>query len=157
LSTVKIKVFAYITHGERLLVFRHPDVPEAGIQVPAGTVREQERLEDAVQREAREETGLDALTVIRYLGERRRDMGDFDRDEIHHRHFFHLRCEGDPPESWQHTERDPADGEPGPILFEFFWVPLAHGLPPLIADHDALVATLRSTLALGVRGRRWSA
>ena len=91
MSTVKTKVLAYITHGGRLLVFRHPHAPEAGIQVPAGTVREHERLEEAVLREAREETGLDALTVVRYLGEQRRDMADFGRDETHHRHFFHLR------------------------------------------------------------------
>ena len=35
---VKRKVFAYITHRCHLLVFWHVDVPEAGIQVPAGTV-----------------------------------------------------------------------------------------------------------------------
>ena len=39
------KVFAYITHRDRLLVFRHTDFPEAGIQVPAGTVlKDEERM-----------------------------------------------------------------------------------------------------------------
>ena len=33
---VKQKVFAYITYQRRLLVFSHPDFPEAGIQVPTG-------------------------------------------------------------------------------------------------------------------------
>lgn len=148
ISNDRIKVFAYITHDDRLLVFRHPDVPEAGIQVPAGSVREDERLEDAVLREAWEETGLDALALVRRLGERRRDMVDVGRDETHHRHFFHLRCEGDPPSSWRHVERDPADGEPGPILFEFFLARLPHELPPLIAGHDALVPALIELLSI---------
>ncbi len=152
MSIVKTKVFAHITHDDRLLLFRHPDAPEAGIQVPAGTVREHERLEDAVLREAREETGLDALSAVRYLGQRRRDMTDFGRHETHRRHFFHLRCGGNPPESWRHVERDPSDGEPGPILFVFFWAHLAHDLPPLVADHDALVSTLRAGLTPGPRG-----
>ena len=29
------KAFAYITHGHRLLVFRHADFSQAGIEVPA--------------------------------------------------------------------------------------------------------------------------
>jgi ADP-ribose pyrophosphatase YjhB (NUDIX family) len=57
-SAVIRKVFAYITQGNRLLVFRHADFPEAGLQVPAGTVRLDERPEDAVLREAFEETGV---------------------------------------------------------------------------------------------------
>ena len=32
------KAFAYITRDDELLVFRHVDSPEAGIQVPAGTI-----------------------------------------------------------------------------------------------------------------------
>jgi hypothetical protein len=52
---VKHKVFAYITHCNRLLVFVHPFAPEAGIQVPAGTIKANERPEEAVLREAFEE------------------------------------------------------------------------------------------------------
>lgn len=86
------KAFAYVTHGERLLLLAHPDAPEAGIQVPAGTVRDGELPEDAALREAREETGLTGLTLVRFLGEHVRDMRDYSLDEIHHRFFFHLRC-----------------------------------------------------------------
>ena len=32
------KAFAYVTHGNRLLIFSHPLAPEAGLQVPAGTM-----------------------------------------------------------------------------------------------------------------------
>lgn len=33
------KVFAYITHGDEIVVFEEPDFPEAGTQVPGGTLR----------------------------------------------------------------------------------------------------------------------
>lgn len=74
------KAFAYITSlttsltkslttsRHRLLVFSQPLSPEAGIQVPAGTIGENETPEDAVQREAREETGLSRLTLVELLG-----------------------------------------------------------------------------------------
>src|SRR5215471_17967206 len=129
------KVFAYITHSNRLLVFVHPFAPEAGIQVPAGTVKANEPPEEAVLREAFEETGLSGLVLVGFLGEDKRDMSDFGTDEIHLRRFYHLRCEEDPPETWRHEERDPSDDpKKVPIVFEFFWAPLPHGVPPLIAD-----------------------
>ncbi|MCD6284740.1 MAG: NUDIX domain-containing protein [Anaerolineae bacterium] len=51
--TLKHKVYAYITHANRLLVFRHVDVPDAGIQVPGGTVEEGEVPDEAAMRERR--------------------------------------------------------------------------------------------------------
>lgn len=63
------KVTAFITreapHGRQLLLFRHP---QAGIQIPAGTVDEGEDWQTAVLREASEETGLTQLSLHRYLG-----------------------------------------------------------------------------------------
>src|ERR1700693_2445079 len=88
------KVFAYITAHHHLLVFRHPSAPEAGIQVPAGTVEANEQAEKAVLREAFEETGLRDLTLHCFLGEQERDMTDLGRDEIHHRLFYHLEYHG---------------------------------------------------------------
>ena len=146
---VKHKVFAYITHQHHLLVFRHPCAPEAGIQVPAGTLEEGERVEDAVLREAFEETGLPDLTLDCFLGEQERDMSDFGRDEVHHRRFYHLRCHGHPPTTWRHEEPCPSDGSrQKPILFEFFWAPLPHAVPPLIADHGMLLPQLLDILSL---------
>ena len=52
MKPVKHKVFAYITYHHRLLVFSHPFAPEAGIQVPAGTIKADEPPEAAVLREA---------------------------------------------------------------------------------------------------------
>ncbi len=58
---VRERVLAYITQGDRLLVFRHTRSPEADIQVPGGTVEAGEAPEAAALREAREESGLAVL------------------------------------------------------------------------------------------------
>jgi 8-oxo-dGTP pyrophosphatase MutT (NUDIX family) len=151
MPALRHKVFAYITHGDRLLVFRHPHAPAAGIQVPAGTVAPGEPFDQAVLREAWEETGLPDLILVRPLGEQQRDMRDYGRDEIHHRHFYHLVCGGDPPATWQHWERDPADGGEPP-LFEFFWARLPGEVPALIADHGARLPDLCAALGLKEAG-----
>lgn len=140
------KVFAYITNRNRLLVFRHTDFPEAGIQVPAGTVMPNEDLEAAVLREAEEETGLDVLTIKTYLGDQIRNMKDVGKDEIHHRHFYHLLCGGDPPEQWQHDEINPSEGDPVPIHFEFYWAEMPDQIPGLIADHGILLPRLEERM-----------
>ena len=89
LPTIR-KTFAYITHNNRLLIFSHPLEPSAGLQVPAGSMLDGEAPEIAVLREAREETGLEYLRVVRFLGEICRDRADVRKAEIHHRFFFHL-------------------------------------------------------------------
>lgn len=153
---IKRKGFAYITYQAteqtRLLVFEQPDSPEAGIQVPAGTLKPDETPQAGTLREAIEETGLTALTVIRFLGEQQRDMSDFPSKvgEVHHRYFYHLRCDvADPSDTWLHGERFPSDeGNPATSTgefrhrFQFYWVTLPHGVPDLIADHDFYVDAL---------------
>ena len=139
------KAFAYVTHNNRLLIFSHPLEPEAGLQVPAGTMHDGETPEHAVLREAAEETGLEGLRIVRFLGEAWQDARPAGRDELHHRYFFHLACDSDPPERWQQYELDTSDGTPPP-LFELWWVPLPNGVPELIAGHDALLPTLIDSL-----------
>ena len=92
------KVFAYITRSSDLLVFQHLGNPDAGVQVSAGTVEEGERLEEAVMREAEEETGLKRLKKVGLLGTQRRDLRDYSIEEVHNRHFFHLFCEEEAPD-----------------------------------------------------------
>jgi 8-oxo-dGTP pyrophosphatase MutT (NUDIX family) len=147
--TPKRKAYAYVTNRDRLLVFSHPNAPEAGIQVPAGTIGPGEQPPDAAMREAREESGLDALRMVRFLGDDVRDMRDVGKDEIHHRYFFHLACDGDPAERWRRHEPDggQAPGAPGP-LFELFWAHLPDGVPPLLADHGRLLRRLVETMGL---------
>lgn len=143
---VRRKAFAYITSGARLLVFTHPDFPEAGIQVPAGTMDPGENPADAALREATEETGLTDLQVKRWIGRALFDARPYGRNEFNDRWFFHLECGGVPPETWEHGELFPSDGSPGPILFRFFWVDLASDLPVLIAGHDRFIPELRARL-----------
>ena len=156
---VERKAFAYVTHwhpaeGHRLLVFSHPNAPEAGIQVPAGTMRPDESPAEAALREAVEETGLPDLELAGFLGEQLRDMTEFGRDAIHHRHFFHVRCLGEPPTVWRHYEPDPSDGSPELPLFELFWARLPDGVPELRADHGIMLPALlaRLTARDGVDG-----
>ena len=144
----RFKVFAYITHQQRLLVMAHPHVPEAGIQVPAGTLEPGESPEAGVLREAWEETGLDDLRCVAYLGEQIRDMRDYGVAQIHHRHFFHLTCPGPVTERWRHDELHPSDGGTSPITFEFYWVSLPHGVPPLIADHGRFLPDLVTAMGM---------
>ena len=137
---VVAKAFAYVTHDSKLLVFRHVDHPEAGIQVPAGTIEEGESPADAVMREAVEETGLTDLVLQRRLGTCDYDMSAFGRSEIQRRHFFHLTLPGSAPERWLHEERHRAGGGP-PIAFELFWSSAADA-SVLIAGHGAFVGHL---------------
>ena len=122
-KVVKDKVLAYVVRDERLLVFRHTDFSyeEVGIQVPAGTVRDGESPEDAVLREASEETGLAGFRIIRKLGEAEYDITP-ERFEIQRRHVFHLELLGEAPDRWESSEDHDGLGEP--TRFECFWIPL---------------------------------
>jgi len=144
--SVTHKVVAYITNRNRLLLFRHTAYPEAGIQVPAGTAEAGENLEQAVLREAAEESGLQDLVLVSYLGQR--DF-EYKRDDVticEHRHFFHLILNADAPESWLHWEEHPSEGPDDRIEFAFFWVPLFGDLPALAGAQDSMLSELRNQL-----------
>jgi 8-oxo-dGTP diphosphatase len=116
-----------------------------GIQVPAGTVEPGEEPDAAVLREAWEETGLAGLKLAGFLGERL--YVHYSLPEVHQRYFYHLVCEGDPPDAWQHWERNASDGS-ADHLFEFFWALLPVGVPEMVADHDALLPELQRAMEL---------
>jgi 8-oxo-dGTP diphosphatase len=138
----KHKAFAYITYQQQLLIFRHLDFPEVGLQVPAGTVEPGEDPADAVLREAFEETGLSDLKLEGFLGLHIRDMSDWHMDEINHRHFYHLSCQSHPPTLWHHEELFASDGSTEPIRFELFWVRIPDNLPELFEDHGRMLPQL---------------
>ena len=119
---VKGKVLAYVTRGEELLVFRHRDFPDAGLQVPAGTIEEGEDPQDAALREAREESGLTDIRVVGFLGRYLYNAAPL-KNEAHDRHVYHLELTGSAEKAWLHYETNPSDGGP-PIAFEFFWMSL---------------------------------
>ncbi|MCY4437420.1 MAG: NUDIX domain-containing protein [Chloroflexi bacterium] len=133
-KTVK-KVVAYITRGDELLVFTHRDFPEAGVQVPAGTVEEGETLDVAVLREVHEETGLSrtAFRIATYLGRRIWQA----EPKSHDRYFFHLLLTTDAPESWLHNELYAGTGET--ITFCFSWVRLDDPNVCLAGEQGALL------------------
>jgi 8-oxo-dGTP diphosphatase len=141
MTTVE-RVLAYVTQGDRLLVFSHPHHPEAGIQVPGGTIEDGEAPLAAVLREAHEETGLSDLAVRSYLGVREYDLRSYGRDAVERRHFFHLELRGQAPATWRHFEMHPSDGSEAPIEFAFFWVRLHDEVPELIAGQGDLLANL---------------
>ncbi|HEU0132425.1 MAG TPA: protein kinase [Mycobacteriales bacterium] len=131
------KVLAYVVDGDRVCVFEQPASPDAGVQVPAGTVEPGEDPERAALREAVEETGLAGLEIVRYLGATEFDMAPFGRDEVQRRHVYELRCTGAVPERWTHEERY-ATGQ-DPIRFDLYWLPIGEARARLIASHGALL------------------
>ena len=143
---VQRKVLAYITHAGRLLVFRQPESPEAGIQVPGGTVEADEDPAIAVLREAREETGVEDLTVAAFLGKTIRAFPNttpgYPSGVVFHRFIYHLRCLGTPPATWRHFECLPSEGDPRQIPFDFFWVAIPDGVPELTAHQGELLPAL---------------
>lgn len=120
------KVLCYIVRDGRLLVFRHSDYSreEVGIQVPAGSVRLGETMEEAALREAREETGLSCFKIVRKLGVTEYDISPY-RLEIQRRHVFLMEPTGPTPDRWKSAELH--DGEREPTHLECFWLLLEAG------------------------------
>lgn len=150
------KVIATITKGDRLLVFSHPHHPEAGIQVPAGTVESGESPDEAVLREAREETGLDGLLLRSALGVREYDLTAMSVARRQRFHFYHLTVASDAPCRWRHFEEHPSDGSATPIEFELFWVQFASDVPELIVPQRGSASQAGSgrSTGLGSHSRR---
>ena len=140
------KVYAYIARAGQLLVFRHVDFPDAGIQVPGGTVDRGETPDEAVLREASEETGLQDLVVKTFLGEDEYEAISTTPGRILRRYFYHLTCPKDVPDIWQHQEDHPSDGSPGPIRFEHYWLAIDEADGELDPYFSAMLDRLHMSL-----------
>ena len=132
-KAVKLKVLAYVTRVRdgvvELLVHEHRDAPEAGIQVPAGSVEEGENLEAAVLRELREETGITAAAIAGRI-----EVYDWFNDVTrrwNRRNVYHLRC-GVTDERWTH--RVGGDGEDEGMAFDCWWMPIGEAERRLVGD-----------------------
>ena len=132
----KRKVLAYITKGEEpnleLLVFEHKHEPEAGLQVPGGTIEENELLIDALYREVIEETGIER-DDLSFLGKvHKYNYYPNEKETAYERNFFHLAYVGDKCE-WEHNVV--SDGQDNGMTFQFHFEPL-RALPKLAGAQD---------------------
>lgn len=118
---MKKKVLAYIIRNhngrDEILIHEHRDEPEAGVQVPAGTVEIGESLETALYREIFEETGLKELELLRKL-----DSYIFFNEykkEYQERNVYLLQASDPTQNSWEHTVT--GEGEDHDLIFLCSW------------------------------------
>ncbi len=134
------KILIYITRqhdGEtQLLVFEHLDFPDAGVQVPKGTVEPGETIEFAAQREMREETGLTQLDGLHCIGSIIQPPF-VEGEGSEERNFFAMNVDGGVPDSWIHHVG--GKGEDERMRFRFYWVPLNPSLELAGEQHTGLV------------------
>jgi len=130
---LKKKVLGYIVRKNEcnweLLVFEQKGFPEAGIQIPGGTVEEfDDDLSAALIREIREESGLEDVTVLSeilseiYYHELKK--------EFQERHFFIVTTSTKKNE-WSHIVK--ASGEDSGLQFNYYWKDL-HTVSHLAGD-----------------------
>jgi 8-oxo-dGTP pyrophosphatase MutT (NUDIX family) len=129
---MQIKVLAYITRAQQnetqLLVFTHRDHPDAGLQIPAGTVEESEEIEHALFREIQEESGLTRsdLKLIRKLAEHPQPEWN------NIRHVFHLAALKPLPDSWNWLtndyDNDEARARDERLVFCYRWESLKNNI-----------------------------
>ena len=100
------------------MLFKHPDCPEAPLQIPGGGVDPGETFEQALHREIWEESGLTNLSLIRKLGVAGICWCQ-PRKLISQRHCFLLEGTADLPESWEHVVA--GDGMDAGMVFSYFW------------------------------------
>lgn len=136
------KVYAYITYGNDILVFKQPEAPEAGIQVPGGTVEEGETHSQAALREAAEETGLEGFKLVKKLGatQRLETFGDGKTVKTI-RHFYHLTVKERESDTWDHMETQRNDGGP-PVRFSFSWMTFKEAQNALIETQKPFISML---------------
>jgi 8-oxo-dGTP pyrophosphatase MutT (NUDIX family) len=117
------KVLAFITRHpptqRQVLVFAHRDYPQAGLQVPAGTVEDAEPIDRALWREIHEESGLQAaqLRLVRQLTEFPETGGR------RYWHLYQLEAVTALPDQWLHTVQ--GKGADQGLVFRYYWINLA--------------------------------
>jgi len=133
----KQKIVAYIIRttnsGQELLTFTHRDYPEAGVQVPAGTVDSGEKPEETLIREVFEESGL-AIEheTFKLLGIFQWER--FDRHEIHQRFVYQINLRQKAAEQWTHSVS--GHGEDENLIFNYRWLEISPGLKEKLAANQ---------------------
>lgn len=119
---VRQKVLAYLVRFSQgrteVAVFDHVDAPEAGAQVPAGSIEAGESPEQACLREVAEESGVSNGRILRSVGVY--DYAHATRGELHRRHVFLVAAPPGVPDAWIHRVSGPGDDRG--LAFRFFWL-----------------------------------
>jgi ADP-ribose pyrophosphatase YjhB (NUDIX family) len=120
----RVRVVAYVTRGDELLVFEYADENDpSGVHPPAGGVDDDEPLELAVLREVEEETGIAEARIVRKLG-----VSDLVTEGWHHeQHFFQLEAPPGLHDEWQHVGTGGGEDD-GHVFLCRFVPPRAAGL-----------------------------
>ncbi|KXH86776.1 NUDIX domain-containing protein [Sporosarcina sp. HYO08] len=138
---LKRKVLAYITKGDtsrrKILVFEQKEHPEAGLQVPGGTIEDDEFLIDALYREIEEETGLTRDELVLNGKVSKTKFYPKNKDIMYERTIFHLAYTGSHHErDWEH--KVDRYGKDHGRTFVLHWVPIDQ-CPELAAGQDQAI------------------
>jgi ADP-ribose pyrophosphatase YjhB (NUDIX family) len=128
-ALLRQRVVVYVTRERdgrtELLTIEHGDIPDAGIQVPAGRLDPGESLEEGLHREVEEETGLTGLQIVAQLA----DGEEFERlygVGAHESFAFHAVADGESPDQWEHPVT--GTGSDAGLTYLCRWVPLRRDL-----------------------------
>ena len=134
---LKHKADIYLTAGRDVLVFRQPDQPYVGLQIPGGTVDPGESHLQAAMREFNEETGIELTCAFEFVADQ---IALFDNDagcDVHCRRLYHGRLPAhaaiNRQHRWEHFEMDPSGGG-DPIRFDLFWLDIDRALRAAPSD-----------------------
>jgi 8-oxo-dGTP diphosphatase len=132
----KVLIYIFDPDLTKYLTFTQPDHPDAGRQIPAGTIEEGETPPQAALRELAEETGWGRNSQLVHFADTVYDMSAH-KPEMHLRSWFFAVAEhGDfPAESWSHREF--RAGLPG-LVAEFSWTDVS-SREQLMAGHSDLL------------------
>jgi 8-oxo-dGTP pyrophosphatase MutT (NUDIX family) len=123
-----------------LLVFQHP---QAGMQIPKGTIEPYESIAEATLRELEEESGLNLAGPPEFVGKWERNIMVTETQSAQ-RHVWYvstLKAPADVQEQWSHEARG-SEEERG-LIFDYRWLPIDASLPgklhPLFQDVSAML------------------
>lgn len=147
----RIRVAAYVIRHRavpELLVFDHVGMPEAGTQIPAGGVHPGEGLEQAVEREIAEETGLLSASAPRQIAVEEKPHPQ--TRQPRRTTYFSLLAPPTAPDAWDH--RVHGDGDDAGLTFACRFVPLPLSRP-LADGQDAWLGHIEPRWAAERRSR----
>jgi 8-oxo-dGTP diphosphatase len=120
-ALIRRRVVAYVTRERdgrtELLTIEAEQYPQEGIQVPAGRLEHGETLEEGLQRELAEETGLTRARIVRELPDFESTYSNFCEN-----HAFQLVVEEETPDAWRCEVR--GKGADAGLVYLCRWLPL---------------------------------